>query len=68
MALPSQRSVVPASVQNEQDTDTWQLNPIAKVVVGVAKTTFDVCPRCWYTGRQAEVTFDGLALERTKQV
>ena len=31
------------STYNEQDIDTFQLNPIAKAVFGVASVTFEVC-------------------------
>jgi hypothetical protein len=33
---------------HEQGIDTFQLNPIAKAVFGVASVTFEVCARYWH--------------------
>jgi len=44
------------------------LNPIAKVVVGVANATFEVCLLAAGIPEEAEITLDGSALERAKQV
>ena len=63
-ALYSQRSVL--LCEDEQDSDTSQLNPIAKAVFGVASVTFEV--RVLSVESEAKVTLDRLALEGTKQI
>ena len=45
LALHSLRSVLPFG--NQQDIDTAQLDPIAKVVLGVAKVIFEVRALYW---------------------
>jgi len=45
MTLSSQRSVFSDPHGNEQDIDTFKLNPIAKSVFGVASVSFALCAR-----------------------
>ena len=53
-------------MEAQQDNDTLQLNPTAKVIFSVAGVTFEV--RAHYCVSEAEATRDRLALEGTKQI
>ena len=62
--LSSQRSVLPNGIQRE--IDTFQLNPVAKAVFGLANVTFEVRARPARIGSRANARC--LALEGTKQI
>jgi len=64
MGLSSLRSVLPNG--NQRGIDTFQLNPVAKAVFGLASVTFEVRSRCCRIWNGANASL--LALEGTKQV
>ena len=62
--LSSQRSAL--LFGNQQDVDAFQSNVVAKAAFSIAEVTVEV--RVCDDVSEAEVTFDGLALERAKQI
>jgi len=48
------RGIWVLSFGNQQEIDTFQLNPVTKAVFGLASVTFEVCVRHWRIRRRGD--------------